>query len=60
MKKFKVIMPKWWTETEKKVIGYTDKVDTYCCELLPSWFVEVPKFNYEGYFYKEDLKEFKK
>jgi hypothetical protein len=55
MAKFKVKMPKWWTESKKDVIGYTDKIDTYCCCLTPSWFVEVPEFDYSGYFNIKDL-----
>jgi len=56
----KVIMPKWWTESEGKidhdVIGYTDNRETYCCELTPSVFVWVPEFDYDGYFRSKDLK----
>ena len=53
----KVELPKWWTEVDYPVYGYTDGVDTYCCCTTPSWFVEVPEFEYEGYFNKKDLKE---
>jgi len=37
------------------VIGYTDNVETYCCEMTPSIFVWVPEFDYDGYFHKKDL-----
>jgi len=50
----KVIMPMWWSEKEN-VIGYTDNVETYCCEMTPSIFVWVPEFDYDGYFHKKDL-----
>ncbi len=51
----KVLMPKFWTEINEPVIGYTDGVDTYCCCLTPAWFVEVPEFEYSGYFNIKDL-----
>lgn len=51
----KVIMPKWWTESDKKIIGFTDDKPTYCCEMRPSIFVWVPKYDYAGYFSKKDL-----
>lgn len=51
----KVIMPKWWSEPDTNVIGYTDDKPTYCCELSPSVFVWVPKYDYDGYFFKKDL-----
>jgi hypothetical protein len=37
-------------------VGYSDGVDTHCCEATPSWFVEIPEVNYSGYFHKNDLK----
>lgn len=53
---YKVKLPYWWTEGEE-VIGYTDKVDTYCCCTVRAWFVTVPAYDYEGYFNVRDLKE---
>ena len=53
----KVELPQWWTGYKRKrVFGFTDAVDTYCCELTASWFVTVPHFEYEGYFHVKDLK----
>ena len=54
MKKYKVKLPLWWSDG-KEITGYTDKVDTYCCCLCPSWFVEVIEFDYQGYFNSKDL-----
>ena len=51
----KVKMPKWWTDVNHDVYGYTDAVDTYCCDLQAAWFVEVPEFEYSGYFQAKDL-----
>jgi len=51
----KVLMPEWWSEG-KRLIGYTDAKDTYCCETRPSWYVWVPAADYDGYFSKGDLK----
>jgi hypothetical protein len=48
-------MPEWWSEG-KRLTGYTDAKDTYCCEMRPSWFVWVPAADYDGYFSKGDLK----
>jgi len=53
--KIKVIMPKWWHEEDKKVIGFTDCINTYCCSSSPSWYVSVPDLDYEGYFNIKDL-----
>lgn len=50
----KVLMPKWWNK--RLVYGYTDGVPTYCCELYPSVFVDVPYFDYSGYFREKDLR----
>jgi len=52
--KVKVILPSWWTNGVT-IYGWTDAVDTYCCELRPSWFVEVPEYDYSGYFFARDL-----
>ena len=52
-KTIKVKMPIWWDKDQP--IVYTDGIDTYCCDLSPSWFVRVPMFDYSGYFHKEDL-----
>lgn len=52
----KVILPAWWTEQQTEVIGYTDALTTYCCSAEPCYYVEVPEFNYEGYFKVSDLK----
>jgi len=52
----KVVMPDWWTESKKKIIGFTDNKETYCCEMTPSLFVWVPKFDYSGYFHVKDLR----
>ena len=51
----KVLIPKWWAESDKDIIGYTDCEDTYCCCTTPSWFVEVPEYEYAGYFNVRDL-----
>ena len=51
----KVYTPKWW-DNGKRHIGYTDGVDTFCCEMQPSWFVKVPAMDYTGYFLKKDLR----
>lgn len=51
----KVLMPKWWTEVEYDVIGITDGVRTFCCSATPCYYVEVPEFEYEGYFKVSDL-----
>ncbi len=53
-KQIRVLTPAWWDK--KQHIGFTDGVDTYCCETQPSWFVRVPSVGYEGYFLKRDLK----
>lgn len=50
----KVLLPKWWADGED-IIGLTDCIDEYCCCSTPAWFVEVPTFEYEGYFSKYDL-----
>ena len=55
----KVIMPNWWSDPDINVIGYTDDKPTYCCELSPSVFVWVPKYDYDGYFFKKDLQVIK-
>lgn len=51
---YKVLMPLWWTDG-LEVIGFTDNVLTYACELRPSVFVEVPDYEYSGYFHQKDL-----
>jgi hypothetical protein len=51
----KVIMPDWWSNPDKNIVGYTDDKETYCCELRPAVFVWVPDYDYDGYFYKKDL-----
>ena len=51
----KVLMPRWWTRTHNDVVGYTDNVDTHCCDITPAVFVWVPEFDYSGYFHKKDL-----
>lgn len=55
----KVKMPRWWTEQDPDdtsyIVGYTDGIDTYCASAIPSWFVHVPAYDYEGYFDKQDL-----
>jgi hypothetical protein len=56
----KVYMPEWWVQSKRKVIGYSDWVDTRCCALYPSVFVWVPAYDYSGYFQKKDLKLVKK
>lgn len=56
----KVILPTWWAETKKTVVGYTDGKTTYCCSAEPTWFVDVPEFEYSGYFNVSDLKVVKK
>ena len=33
----------------KKYVGYSDLIPTYCCELIPSYFVEFPAIR-EEYF----------
>jgi len=52
----KVYMPNWWSDPEIDVIGYSANKETYCCELSPSVFVWVPKYDYDGYFSKKDLR----
>ena len=39
------------------LIGKTDAIDTYCCELFPSWYVVFPEEKpWEGhYFHVKDL-----
>ena len=54
-KQVKVQMPLWWTDG-KEVYGYTDGVDTFCCCTTAAWFVEVPEFDYSGYFNVSDLR----
>ncbi len=49
-----VVLPKWWNDGEL-AIGYTNMIDTYCCENVPCWYVIVPDYEYEGYFKKSDL-----
>ena len=51
-----VIMPEWWTDG-KRVIGHTDGIATYCCSLTPAYFVNVPEYDYSGYFQVSDLTE---
>ena len=36
-------------------IGTTDAIDTYCCELYPSWYVIFDGDNEGHYFHKKDL-----
>ena len=52
-----VLMPDWWTDVDYPVLGFTDDMETYCCEMTPSIFVWVPQFDYSGYFHKKDLCE---
>ena len=52
--RLKVIMPKWWTGGAV-VYGWTDAIDTYCCDTRPAWFVDVPEYEYQGYFQVSDL-----
>ncbi len=52
----KVQLPQWWTETDKPVFGLTDGVTTYCCSSEPCFYVDVPEFEYQGYFGIRDLK----
>jgi hypothetical protein len=52
-----VLMPDWWTDVDYPVLGFTDDKETYCCEMRPAIFVWVPEFDYDGYFYKKDLRE---
>lgn len=57
MQRFKVKLPEWWTEG-KGFNAFTDKVDTFCCDSTPTWFVTVYKNRhlvYAGYFKKSDL-----
>lgn len=49
-----VFTPSWWDDGEQH-IGLTDGMDTYCCSAVPCWWVEVPEFEYWGYFQKKDL-----
>lgn len=50
-----VIMPNWWTECAEEIVGYTDGVITFCCSSTPTYFVEVPEFNWSGYINASDL-----
>jgi hypothetical protein len=52
----KVLMPSWWVKTNRKIIGYSEGVDTHCCSFEPAWYVWVPAYDYDGYFRKKDLK----
>ena len=54
--KYRVQLPLWFTEGEV-VFGFTDKVNTCCCSAEICWFVEVPEYNYSGYFKVKDLEE---
>lgn len=51
----RVLTPAWWGDQGEQHVGWTDGTDTYCCSSIPCWFVEVPDFEYWGYFHKSDL-----
>lgn len=57
-----VKMPDWWvndssacSNPSETILGLTDGVVTYCCSSEPCYYVEVPEFEYEGYFKVSDL-----
>jgi hypothetical protein len=52
----RVEMPSWWTEVPEVVYGYTNGLVTYACSSEPVYYVEVPEFEYEGYFSVRELK----
>jgi len=37
------------TETGKRKVWYTDKVETYCCSLDPTYYVWEKKTKHNGY-----------
>jgi hypothetical protein len=58
--KLKVELPLWWVKEDepnrtKPAVGYTNGVTTYACSAEACYFVEVPEFEYEGYFKISDL-----
>lgn len=58
-----VKLPTWWLDDASAcsnrsldAYGLTDGLITYCCSAEPCYYVEVPEFEYEGYFKVSDLK----
>lgn len=51
----KVKLPKWWTESDEDIFGFTNGETTYCASCTPCFYVECPTFDYEGYFEVSDL-----
>lgn len=64
--KLTVKLPDWWVSEESScsnpseiVLGFTDGTVEYLCSQTACYYVEVPEYEYNGYFKVKDLKVIK-